>query len=68
MSEFIKSFRKAEKLVASSQNRENSLALIGTDTYGNEGFLQWVTAKSLVNDLKVNKGIVKLRIKAGTIG
>jgi hypothetical protein len=66
MSEFIKSFRKAEKLVSSKQNRENAIMLVGVDKAGNESFIQWITADSLASSLKIPKGTIEIRAQAGT--
>ena len=66
MSDFIKSFRKAEKLVASKQNRENAIALIGSDKFGNESFIQWIQASDKIHDLRIGNVFKKVTAKAGT--
>ena len=65
---FLKSFRKAEELVASKQNRENAIALIGSDKFGDESFIQWVESTDKIAELVIPKHIVKLKAKAGTCG
>ena len=65
---FITSFQEAEKLVASKQNRENAIALIGSDKFGNEEFIQWIEASDKIAELAIPEHIVKLRAKAGTNG
>jgi len=59
----VKQIRKAEKLVASKQNRENAIALIGIDSAGNESFHGWIDSGET---LYLPKNIVDIRVQAGT--
>ena len=65
---FIESYNKAQRLVDSSQNRENAIALIGKDTEGNESFLQWLKPSDKVANLNISSSVAKVRALAGTIG
>lgn len=65
---FLDSYHKAEKLVASKQNRENAIALIGSDKFGDEEFIQWTSSSDKIAELAIPEHIVKLKAKAGTCG
>ena len=62
-----KQIEKADRLIKSKQNRENALALIGTDGSGNESFLQWITSTDKVASLNIPSNIKQVKAKAGTI-
>ena len=57
-----KQIEQANKLIASKQNQENAMYLIGIDASGNEHFIDWLSKEAV---LHLPSNMADIAVRAG---